>query len=397
MTASGRVSRLVHALANKQLFWLLLIALVVVLSFWWIPGDSTSNADTYSSEAEGKLAFYSSIRELHGTVRRSVDTLVPPTADTLVILNPARIPETAEWQQLYDFVNRGGSLVFVAATRSPNFSTGQFPVSLKSSASPDDIAVQLGNLGQDPFEPVPARTSFESRLISWASAADFEVTDRFPTEVLVRTQSGIQAVRCHVGLGTAVFVASDIPFQNRSLIEDDTTLLTYRLFEAAYPSGEICFDESLNSSGTPRVLGILFTPRFRPLSLQLLLVTVLFGWWGSRRFGPAVLEKSSHRRAIVEHAQALGNMHFKVGSACHALRTYFEYFRTTAQVPPGRLEKVAQTLAARSGVEQTEIERLLTETQNAIQNTNVSAGVVATLIQQLAALRDRMARYGRQA
>ena len=125
----------------------------------------------------------------------------------------------------------------------------------------------------------------------------------------------------------------------------------------------------------------------------MLLLAILFGWWGSRRFGPAKHPKSTDRRAIVEHAQALGSMHYKVGTASHVLKSYFEYFRSVAQMPTGRIDKVSGVLAARSGIPQPEIQRLLVETQAAIQNSSIGPGSAATLIQQLANVRDRMSQF----
>jgi hypothetical protein len=239
-----------------------------------------------------------------------------------------------------------------------------------------------------------ART-WEQQSIPWASTSNLKLErGGSANQILVTVGGRVQAVRRRTGAGSATFVASDFVFQNEAMFDPKLRQVASKLFELCRPYGRIYFDESLSSSGTPRVLGILFSPMFRPISLQLLLIAVVFGWWGSMRFGPAILPKSTDRRAIVEHAQALGNMHFQVGTTSHALRSYFEYFRGVAQVPGGRIDKVAGVLAARSGIEQSEVERLLNETQKAIQAPNLASGTAATLIQQLANLRDRTMRVG---
>lgn len=391
MSGTTRPNVVLRLLASKQLFWVTAIALLFVLTFWWVPGDSTSNNDSYSTEVTGKHAYFQGIRTLHGNVSRSVKELVPPRAGTIVILSPARIPGEEEWLELSRFVSNGGRLLYVAGAYTKGFTSGPFGVTLTNSWTPPEV----------PLPSQPEETTFgiakiwNNRNLPWASTSSLTVQGQGAwNEVLVTNRSGIQAVRCRHGRGYAVFVASDVVFQNRSMFDATSQAVASQLFELTKPRSLIFFDESLSSSGTPRVLGILFTPLFRPLSLQLLLVAVLFGWWGSRRFGPAIQAKSSDRRAIVEHAQALGNMHYKVGTASHALKSYFDYFRSVSQMPGGRIDKVADVLAARSGIERTEVERLLTETQKAIQAPNIGPGTAATLIQQLANLRDRMMQFG---
>ncbi len=385
-------NRLLSLLANKQLFWLLGIAFLFVLSFWWIPGDSTNDADSYSTQEAGKYAYFQTMRSLHqdAEITRSVDQLIPDDAEVLVILSPVRNPSEEEWDELWRFVNSGGRLLFAPHAYTQDIQTGRFNVSINNSwVAPTD-----------PFEPdkgpaVGIARTWEKQSIPWASTSDLDVERPGKVnQVLVMVGGRVQAVRRRMGAGSATFVASDFVFQNKAMFDPKLRQVASKLFELSRPYGRIYFDESLSSSGTPRVLGILFTPMFRPISLQLLLIAMVFGWWGSKRFGPAIMPKSTDRRAIVEHAQALGNLHFKIGTAGHALRSYFEYFRGVAQVPGGRIDKVAGVLAARSGIEQSEVERLLTETQKAIQAPNLASGTAATLIQQLANLRDRTMRVG---
>jgi hypothetical protein len=402
MSESSKTSRLTNLLANKQLFWLLLIGLVFLLSFWWVPGDGTSIADSYSVEVPGKHAFYQTIRNRlssQAAVERSVNQLVPNDASAIVILGPARLPTVEEWDELADFVGAGGNLLYAADPRTEDFSAGLFGVSLENNwvapNNPFDSEEQQVQSG--------VARMFGGKSLLWMSEAELVVSANQSyrrSDILIARGSRIQALRQRYGQGTVVFVASDAVFQNRSMLDADAQVAASQLFELVQPAGwktdqTIYFDEVLNSTGTPRVLGILFTPLFRPLSLQMLLLAILFGWWGSRRFGPAAQPKSTDRRAIVEHAQALGSMHYKVGTASHSLKSYFDYFRTVAQMPTGRLDKVAGVLAARSGIGQSEIERLLTETQNAMQNPSIGTGSAATLIQQLANVRDRMTNSGK--
>ncbi len=392
---SRLLQKFVSLFARKQLFWVVMIGLLILLTFWWIPGDGTGNADTYSVELAGKRVYYEGMRNLLPEVRRSADELIPDDARTIVILGPARIPSDDEWDQLFYFVSNGGTLLYAADPLTESFETSRFRVKFKTSyVAPDYSDPMNAAPGEDQRPTQRIVRTFRKDSIDWESYASLDVPEgTYGVDVLV-SDGSVQAVRRSIGTGTAIFVASDIIFQNRSMLDSDKASLASVLLKNGYPYGPVVFDESLNSSGTPRVLGILFTPTFRPLTLQMLICCMLFGWWRSRRFGPAVVASSTDRRAIVEHAQALGSMHYRVGSGAYTLRSYFEYFRNTADLQGGRIDKVAAVLAARSGIEVTEIERLLEETNTAIQNENLGQGTAATLISQLANLKDRMSRFG---
>ncbi len=55
-------------------------------------------------------------------------------------------------------------------------------------------------------------------------------------------------------------------------------------------------------------------------------MTLLFGWMVSRRFGPLLRKGRLERRSLVEHAEALGSMHYKVQTGASLLESYLEFF-----------------------------------------------------------------------
>ena len=393
--------RILGLLANKQLFWLLLVFLLIFLTMVWIPGDATSTTDSYSADEAGKLAFYEVVRSFYPQTQRSTKQLVPRGADqrdTIVILGPAREPNEDEWNELYGFVSRGGSVVYAAARQSEGFNASAFRTSMQSQWTPERELDYALNLDDDDFFTIEQTKTCLGPVVPWHSMGEITTGTSYGTDVLARSGNQVQAVRRLVGNGYIVFTASDYVFRNKSLLHPQSDDFAFKLLEFAYPDkhGRVFVDESLNSSGTPRVLGILFAPLFRQITLQMLIVTVLFGWWGSRRFGPAIVKKTDTRRAIVEHAQALGNMHFKVGGAQHALKSYFEYFRNAAGIQGGRIEKIAGVLAVRSGFDRAHVEALLNDTQRAIQDPQIGTSTAAPLIMRLAELRERMTNYGKR-
>ena len=192
-----------------------------------------------------------------------------------------------------------------------------------------------------------------------------------------------------------VVVASDYIFTNRSLTADNNGLLAFRILEAAAPLGPVYFDESMNAAGAPQVVGILLEEPFRLMTLQLLMVTFLFGWMASRRFGPLRTSEATARRSLVEHAEALGNLHFKVGSGSSLVTSYLEFFRRELglrRAAGGTLERDPR--ASRNNTERAEETEKIDQTLLEASSPNLSRDRVGESVTFLARLRDGSASPG---
>lgn len=117
-------------LQKSDAVWLTAIALLILLQFWWLPGDPGTPDDTYSNTIEGKRGLFQTLQSLEQAdllppVRREVTRLIPEERSTLVVLSPDRYPDEKEQQALSQFVMNGGTLVF-----APNWSNPecQIPV-----------------------------------------------------------------------------------------------------------------------------------------------------------------------------------------------------------------------------------------------------------------------------
>ena len=104
-------------LQKSDAVWLAAVALLVLLQFWWLPGDPGTPDDSYSSTIEGKRGFFQTLESLSQAgvlppVRRESNRLIPEETCTLVLLSPDRYPDPNEQRELSDFVYNGGTLVF---------------------------------------------------------------------------------------------------------------------------------------------------------------------------------------------------------------------------------------------------------------------------------------------
>jgi hypothetical protein len=115
-------------LLQSDTFWGLAAALLVLLQFWWLPGEDGSAADSYSSTVDGKLGLYRTLSQLFPDVTRESVKVTPPQAGTMILVAPDRYPNEKEQQQIYEFVYNGGDLLFAPNWMSYEWMTVDEPL-----------------------------------------------------------------------------------------------------------------------------------------------------------------------------------------------------------------------------------------------------------------------------
>jgi hypothetical protein len=290
---------------GEWLFPALLLGLLFV-GYGLIPlPQSREKTDSFGSDRSGKKVFFDLASRILPDVKRNSGSLVPedPDADVLVLLGPARYPDRAQWQTLHDWVSEGRALVFAAKWQDPAVELEPFGIEVVPAVEDEGEAA-----GEPSDESTPP--GIETDLVDlaggdveWRSSGQIRFTD--PKGTIVVSVGGYpQVIWQPVGDGMIIVAASDFIFSNLSVIEPANAVLAFRILEQGSPAGPIYFDEGLNQAGAPRVVGVLFEGPLRLPTLQLLVVTLLFGWMVSRRFGPLVRKGRSERRSLVEHAEA---------------------------------------------------------------------------------------------
>ena len=428
-------------LRRPETLWLILVFASLPLAVWWIPGGSSVNSDSYSVAYPGKKAFYQTLRRLEPNVSRSIDQLIPNpmSFERILILGPARQPTDEEWESIYDAVQNGASVVYAASLRDPTINASQFGVRVESvspfemgdSAQPSDSTpsgtAPAGEEGEDvpaddtdDAQPVgeetdvatvesdseadeeaeqeaapvevnnfaelltgeqPAESELVEGTVSWRSNSHLEL-ESGDWDVLVTVNGKPQVAQRQFGLGYITLVASDDIFSNGAMLHPERAILAYRIIESAPNSGgRTWFDETLNASGVPKVFGILFDPLFRPVTLQLLLIAVLFGWLGARRFGPIKRTTHGRRRSIVEHAEAVGILYMRADAGTHAVKCQHEYLKQELRRIYGSGFRVDDPVVVAQVAQEKEIDvrALFERTDEAIHLKRPVASVADTL------------------
>ena len=367
--------------SRSDALWLLLTLSIVACGFWWPNQDSHVPHDSFSTGPRGKKAFFLLSKSLAGDVRRNTQLFTQKLDDyaTICVLGPARYPTEPEWDALYDWVRDGGRLVFAARHDDPKVDRGPFTLSSKSARISDedeeeDDEEMEAHLEDDDFHTVLLSGNFD-----WQSNGRIVSRGR-RVEILVNRGDAIQVARKEFGLGTIVVCASDAVFTNESLADatHENGRLAFRIFESAGRPQPVAMDEVLNWTGTPKLVGILLDAPLRYVTLQIVLCVVLFAWWGSRRFGPLRKIEGGARRRLVQHAEALGNLHLRTHTGPHLVGRYLERLRR------------ALVFGVRYRVDSKELRELIEEARRHAEKKKASTGEAASLLRRLARVRSRV-------
>ncbi len=140
-------------LKRSDACWLGGVALLLVLQFWWLPGNPGTPSDTYSATVEGKRGFFQTLESLSKAgvlppVRREPNRLVPDTTCTLVILSPDRYPNENEQRELATFIRNGGTLLFAPHWSTPDCKLASLSIDIQSRYFRDEDLVTSGTVPQ---------------------------------------------------------------------------------------------------------------------------------------------------------------------------------------------------------------------------------------------------------
>ncbi|MBW3540428.1 MAG: DUF4350 domain-containing protein [Planctomycetes bacterium] len=374
--------------------WLWLAALVLLVSFhFWFPWRAGGAVDdSYSTRAEGKKAFFRLIerlgeirgidvfrsetpftRSIAGTPAAEVDHTRVLGDPVLCLLGPARYPTEREWDRLLAWVRNGGTLLIAARDEQPELTIEALGIEVQPAGAGGDDGLTSSL--------VPAGDYY------WQS---YGVVEAPAAQTLVESGGRPQAVLAYHGVGRVIVVASEFVFTNQSLAWGDNAQLALALLlMGANLPRQIVIDESLNVSGTPRVVGLLIGPLLRPVTVQLLIVLVLFAWWGSRRFGPLLAASVPARQNIVDHTDAVGIHAWQARDGAGMVRAYLRQLSDELKLRHwhGQEQRVLEPIAARLGRPVEVVQRLLEKAEKAAGAADLDRRTAAAIIQRLAVVR----------
>ncbi len=395
-------------------FWLAATALVILLQFWWLPGQAKSPDDSYSNSVAGHLGYFRVLDQLYPQVRRETKRVVPEFASVAFVIAPDRLPSRDEESAMYDFVSNGGTLVYAPPWFDENVdlealkikmkpiqaSFGGDPVDDTSKQDSQNEATQeeLGPQFVLKIEAREANSKLTNQSIQFRSSRT--LSSRKSDDVLLDDSEGVQISSWELGYGRVIACTSPDLFSNPAMLDEPKAELAVRIAEYCFAASygldtnndEIVFCEFLNASDAYQYTGVLLNPSLRSSTLQLLLVALLVGWFGFHRFGPAEHEDESERRSLVESAQAVGNLVYRTGDGGSIVRSYLHYLQSRLRQMYGgsvRLED-SESLGSRTGIPQGEIEAKIKECKMQAKAAKVAVADAADSVRWLSRLQQSL-------
>ncbi|MCA9004530.1 MAG: DUF4350 domain-containing protein [Planctomycetaceae bacterium] len=409
---------------NAGWIWLLFLCLLIPLHLWFPELGTGALDDSYSASASGKKAFFLLLElESYNTERNRVPISVFLQSldydETLCLLGPARYPSPQEWSAILAWVEEGGHLVITANQAHPEFEIEALNLSTRylDETERENLPVvkseKKGKKESKDKKDELDSSDLLALLEDEHSLLDGQATTKFPdapsiiwqTNARVISESGEeliavgetqQAVRQKFGQGEIVVAASSKIFSNQSMI-DGGSVPAFRLIESAGAPDFFVVDESLNASGTSKVVALLIDPTFRPLTIQLLITLLIFGWWRSMRFGPILSSHILPRHNIVSHTDNVGNLHYKHGNGRALLYSYLKQLFTELHLRRfrGKEHRVIDPIARRMKSNPEEITAFLKQASELAKSKKIKRHQMGDLIRRLAEIRQA-ARHGKQ-
>jgi len=392
---------------NAGWVWLLFLCALLSLHLWFPEFGTGAMDDSYSSSAGGKKAFYLlTEQESFGAERNRVPLTIALQSlgydDSLCLLGPARYPSPFEWSSLLDWVKEGGHLIVSANHKHPEFKIEPLKISVSyldeterenipqaesESEKNKKERFSISQISEHSLLEGKATTVFlDAPAIIWETNAQV-ISNTGQT--LISLGETKQAVRMKHGFGEVIVAASSEIFSNQSMV-DGGSVPAYRLIESADDTSYVVIDESLNASGTSKVVALLIDPTFRPLTIQLLITLLVFGWWKSTRFGPILSSHILPRHNIVSHTDNVGNLHYKNGNGRALLYAYVKQLFTELNLRRFRREehRVIDPIARRMNEDPEQIKSLLKHAAKLSKSEKVTRQQMGDLIRKLAKIRQ---------
>lgn len=252
-----------------------------------------------------------------------------PVDHTLVVAEPSVPLTRRETDEIVKWVDAGGRLVVAASpTGVPGGGTdallAEFGVTARPAAAAPDGHVEIVDTGiAHDVGGVDWRTGTAIDVIDAASPPAFE-------KIAVAAGSCVAArVRRGDNDGELVVLAGAGFLDNESLGRADNAVFAVRLLLArSYDGGSVVFDEyhhGFSDAGAEdHVVGVMLAMLFGTWPGRALLVIALAGlvWLAGAgvRFGAPAPEPPAPRRAMSEHADALGRIFAKARARRESLR-----------------------------------------------------------------------------
>ena len=297
-----------------------LLAITFLTAAGRISEEVAPSLASYSAQPDGAKALRLWLAEMGYEVSDKTLAHFRPPEDTalIFILEPALPITPAEWQELDQWVEEGGTLVLVGDRSLALAMARHYDFSLHFSDSPP--------AGLAPQTPLWLSPPFTGPAEARARAYLQTRRDDFVTHLA--TAAGPVLVSFKQGAGQVILSSIPFPLTNAGLKETGNPALVLNMVAMAAPNGQLWFDEWHHGKqgSAAEIIGpgnwLRYTSAGRSLLYVALVIFVAIALQG-RRFGrPVPLPENVARRRPLEYITAIANLSRRAGHRQAVLAAY---------------------------------------------------------------------------
>jgi uncharacterized protein DUF4350 len=359
--------------ARRALPWLLLGGCLLLAAYFGRPQHGGPPLDPDSVAPDGTKALMEVLRSLDAKVDISGDSPDGAT-DTALLLADDLGPERGE--AVLEWVRAGGVLVVADPTSPITEVTPAGPAQTGFIGLPLDRHCDLAAL-RDVHTVAPSGLLYEAAP---GETGCFTTADA--AWLLVQP----------VGAGTVVRLGGPGALTNRHLGDKDNGLLAVSLL-APRAGTRVHVLQPPPPGGGDKSLTDLIRPQVKSSILQLVVAFVVLALWRGRRLGKPVVEPQPVQIPASELVIAVGNLLQRAKGRSQASKLLADDLRRTlserlglpVSTPP---ERVAEVVAARTGLDRAQLERTMTTTAG-------NEAELVALAQNVEAVRRELSSVGR--
>jgi hypothetical protein len=304
---------------RRSWIWLSALLIFFMLSIFFISSQKPITYPNYVSDSPsptGVKAFYTYLKK-ESVVKSWTHSpkLLPRSAGNqiLVMIEPVFIPNKEEMDAYIDFVAAGNTLLLFKHIPEGMFDLNTGPVKETPSLEKDSRI-----FGHD-------KTTYRAEISSL-----IRLLPNDSDQVLLEDQAGVIALKRTVGNGQLIVTNTPEWITNGNLLTEDHLALILTLLNEGNPDSFLV-DEYTHSTKNASTFLTLYPKWFLLLSLQGILLTILWLWYKGRRFGPLHIAREESVRLSDEGIHALAAWYLRGNRYHDSLEIQADYVKDLLQ------------------------------------------------------------------
>jgi hypothetical protein len=310
-----------------------------------------------SSGPDGTLALYSWLADTGVQPLRQSTRAVAPEVTSVVLIQPAAVPDTAAKQALEGVAERGGTLL------------------LAGDSLQWLVAARALGVTVEPAEATTHMLTPDGQ--SLPEGARFRLSANGAQPLLLADDGQWLGLEMPYRNGRLIVIASPVPFTNAGLTDDANAAFVFRQFVSPLAEQSVAFDEYQRAPGgaessATSVNQLLFQTPTGLAIVYAALLTFAYLLLAGSRLGPALAARSAaeSQRTMYEHVQMLADLYRRAGQLGVVRSTFSRQYARLLARGGMNARRQADVSEALSRIEAARTESELTSAVASVDDTH---------------------------